>query len=1086
MNNGKLLLVSPFILASAIVGFSIVNDNFSSKYQPVATETLGMEKPAEATGAAAYWFNLMKDENGQLNEQRMHDASTQVALQNRHHSPAAWPLMFTELGPDNVGGRTRAICIDRNDHFHMFAGGVCGGIWETHDGGSSWTHNAASDQLDVLTVTTIAQSVDGTWYFGTGEGIFYFFNFDGAGGYLGGGIWKSTDNGGTFTRLASTGPANYTNTNVTWSTVSKIATDPTNANRIYAGTNHGLMISSDAGVSWTLAGAALAGQVYDVDVASDHTVYSVVVNRLWRSPIGDPGSYVMANGSTGYPQSGMGRSEVAISPTDPNYVYVVLGSNTDKLLGAYISIDGGSSYHPIAGPGNLVFEPFGSGSQGQAGYDMAMAVDPSDKTHIILGGVTLWTWKMASSPGAMPITGQWTQIAHQFQFGMGDLQYEHSDNHMIVYDQTTPGKFYIGCDGGIFRSLDNGMTYIPMNKNYRVTQFYDVAPSYTAPSRNVFFGGCQDNGTQFVSGNGNTPMSAFAIGGGDGGQVDVSFLNPSAGFVTVYYGTLYRSANGGNGGGPFYSPRIASKTGLGQAGFANFITPIRLWESLNDPLSQDSVRFIATKQLHSIAPGNGVKVNFVDTLRPSYYGVLQPTATIIPGTLVVSAGNVTLTDDGSGNLIGTGASASTINYANNRLSLHFTTPPASSVLIKCTYDISYNAGVQLTIVSHTNGHKFMAVCPVTLSSQGPNDTLYVKDIVQAKFAVGFSAVNGLFVTRKPLDFAGNPEWIKVAGLNSKPDPFSSGQVQDMKWSMDGNTLYFSNDNGIIYRLDNLGQLKDSVRSDIDKHSSTGDMLNPLSPIRCTEIGYSGGNVITSIDLDPNNQNNLLISTAGYSSGVHVYVCTNALTAPSNNSNMGNFTAVQGNLPSMPVYSCSFDKYNLKHVLVGTDFGVYSTDDITAGSVSWTTQCSLTSTFPHAPAIKIRQSRWDPWNGCTNAGVFYIATHGRGVWKSEVSYLPMGIQNHDAQAAAAAEPAIHIFPNPMSNSGQINFTLNQGGTVKLHVFNMHGQLVKDILLHNMQEGSNTVEFNSSDMDSGTYLMSFESGLQKGVSRFVVVR
>ena len=410
MNNGKLLLASALISGTVLVTFLTLKNNFSSKYAPLKEVAAQPIKAEGARGAAEWFFNLQKDENGNYNPERMRQVAQQVAIQNLRRATAAWPLTFTELGPDNVGGRTRAICIDRNDHNHIFAGGVSGGLWESHDAGSNWSHSPAADQYDVLTITTIAQAPNGTdWYFGTGEGIYYPYYGFGSGGFIGGGIWKSTDNGATFSHLSATGlgTANASSTSAQWASVGKIATDPTDPTRIYASTGRGLMISSDAGTTWAIAGAGLTQSGYDVDVASDHTVYAVIGTKLYRSPSGAIGTFVATPASAGYPQTGMARTECAVSPQDPNYVYVIMGTPAEVLFGAYLSTDAGHTFHQIAGAANLVFDPFNGGAGGQASYDMAMAVDPFNKGHIIVGGVSLWEWTLAD---ASTYAGQWTEI----------------------------------------------------------------------------------------------------------------------------------------------------------------------------------------------------------------------------------------------------------------------------------------------------------------------------------------------------------------------------------------------------------------------------------------------------------------------------------------------------------------------------------------------------------------------------------------------------------------------------------------------------------------------------------------------------
>ena len=79
--------------------------------------------------------------------------------------------MWTQVGPDTLGGRTRALAIDVNDGNTLIAGAVSGGIWKSTDGGASWTQTLTPTQL--LSVTTIAQDTrtgnTNTWYAGTGE-----------------------------------------------------------------------------------------------------------------------------------------------------------------------------------------------------------------------------------------------------------------------------------------------------------------------------------------------------------------------------------------------------------------------------------------------------------------------------------------------------------------------------------------------------------------------------------------------------------------------------------------------------------------------------------------------------------------------------------------------------------------------------------------------------------------------------------------------------------------------------------------------------------------------------------------------------
>lgn len=105
---------------------------------------------------------------------------------------------WVERGPNNIGGRTRAIMFDPNDatHKRVFAGGVSGGLWVNDDitnASSSWTEVNIPQNLAVSCITYDPNDTM-TFYLGTGES---YVNGDANGN----GVWKSTDGGATWTRV---------------------------------------------------------------------------------------------------------------------------------------------------------------------------------------------------------------------------------------------------------------------------------------------------------------------------------------------------------------------------------------------------------------------------------------------------------------------------------------------------------------------------------------------------------------------------------------------------------------------------------------------------------------------------------------------------------------------------------------------------------------------------------------------------------------------------------------------------------------------------------------------------------------------
>ncbi|HYV90784.1 MAG TPA: T9SS type A sorting domain-containing protein [Chitinophagales bacterium] len=561
------------ITLSVVAIFSLMFVTPNISVQKEKSEN-GITEAQEIAGTIEWWNNVRSNgESGIFDPQDVYAATAQA---NSMSSSRDITIQWEEAGPDNVGGRTRAVLWDRNNPSVVFAGGVSGGLWKSQNYGDSWTQ--VTGDFSVNTVSCIAQAINGDIYFGTGEGFFDLsLNVPtgiSAPGFPGQGIWKSSDAGATWTHLSATIPSPLNSITAPWAYVQKIACSPNDANRIYAATNKGLQISIDAGTTWFAAtGTNNVLHAWDVKTGSDGYVYAITGNQYYRSNDPDGNSFQNRQGQSGYPPIGTGRTELAVSPTNPSYVYSVVGEPglSGGLMGVYKSTDGGLSW-TLIGPGNGVsFNPLGQ----QAFYDITCAVLPSDPDVLFVGG-QLSLYKYTPTLG-------WYTVTNASGNYFDPSLYVHPDMHTIVFNPNNSAQFIIGTDGGVFRTSDADDTYPifeSLDRNYNVTQGYGVAAKLTGE----MLMGSQDNGPCYIDFLGNTTKAAstFLIAGisADCMNVAIARTNQKAFFVEAFDALLARSSNNGESGtSGFFDTRIDADGDHFPDESADWVAPLSLWEA---------------------------------------------------------------------------------------------------------------------------------------------------------------------------------------------------------------------------------------------------------------------------------------------------------------------------------------------------------------------------------------------------------------------------------------------------------------------------------------------------------------------------
>lgn len=481
----------------------------------------------------------------------------QLALKGLRNISAlrgGFPLTWDEVGPDNVGGRTRAILVDNQDPTGktIYAGGVSGGLWVSKSAGVSW--QKVNDMQENLIISSLCQTPNGDIYYGTGEDGFYFASGQGqGGGFFGGGVFKSTDGGKTFSRLASTNPNGSGGSK--WLSVQCLASHPTK-NRVYACTANGFFVSDDGGNNWTKpsgTGAPGNALMQEVKVDKNGIIYVSSSSALWRTD-DDCQTFTnitpKAGNTSGGAFTGSNRIAIGVGYSNTDYVYIQVADKSDRLAGIFQSTDKGATWTRIAtrAQNGVDFDPLASTASAQGVFDNVIAVDPTNENRIFAAGVEWWEWLNPAVYPNNPNAG-WRQTTSGFTSKFNPL-YLHSDVHSIVFDVNhgTPYTTYIGSDGGITKSSNGCVTFNYCNRGYNVTQFYGLGVNPLSKDlgwERKVFGGTQDNSCVLITGRGNTPQNSVTISGGDGFQCEGSQIFPEIMFYGSQNGNYLRSGNGG-------------------------------------------------------------------------------------------------------------------------------------------------------------------------------------------------------------------------------------------------------------------------------------------------------------------------------------------------------------------------------------------------------------------------------------------------------------------------------------------------------------------------------------------------------------
>jgi len=464
----------------------------------------------------AFIYNFEKIKNpitGDIPENGLLQALEKTrAMQEVYDAVREDKIKWKERGPNNIGGRTRAILVDENDPTRktVFVGSVSGGLWKTNDitvTNPVWIK--INDFLENLAIGAIGQDPKNPqiMYLGTGE---TYGNLDAVRGV---GIFKSTDGGNTWNLLPSTKTSNFRYTQ-------RILFHPV-TNDLFVGTSNGLFRSVDGGNTWT---QPLTSKIFDLEWSPAGYIYASNATNIYRSPTGIQGSFTnLTNLSTSGFIKNLARVEFTICNRFPNVLYAI-GSVGGAASNVMKSSDGGLSW---VTRGKTSSNASGDITNGQAWYDLTIAVDPNDSSRVFVGGVPVGI----STNNGLSFTNLSTSM--------------HVDQHVTMFDNNDSNIMYFGNDGGIWRSSNaatSALTIQSKNKDYNTSQFYACA-LHPGIGSNYILGGTQDNNSLRM--NGANISGASVVRGGDGMYCHIDQQDPNFQMVCSQFANYSVSYNGG-------------------------------------------------------------------------------------------------------------------------------------------------------------------------------------------------------------------------------------------------------------------------------------------------------------------------------------------------------------------------------------------------------------------------------------------------------------------------------------------------------------------------------------------------------------
>jgi photosystem II stability/assembly factor-like uncharacterized protein len=511
----------------------------------VATATVDNPQPAEEREdleGRTRDYLMRHGDNGTIDPELLLSRTREVhdQLERDTHAfgkvaPNALPgSVWISLGPTNGAGRILSVATDPTVPGTAFAGSAGGGAWKTTDGGQTWT--SLTDTIPNLAIgaVALAPSSPSVIYLGTGEAGPNSDRIPGIG------ILSSSDGGLSWTLPPSVLATGF----------HRIAVHPSNPLELVAGTNAGAFRSSN-GINgpWTrVISSTTYGEVADLvrDPSNPLVIYAATWDGANCAKSGCTSTTPLPFASpTVLKSTDGGKTFAAASNALPvstmksrlSRISLAVAASSPQTLYAALSIFDTTT-------GVEICHVYKTTNGGSSWSDTALAHNGAVNTYLSPQANYDNTLVVDPSDPDTVLAGgvhyaRTTDGGQMWVAASFSNVSVHTDAHDMRYD--AGGLLYIANDGGIWTSTDNAVHVTPRNDGLVTRQFYFVANDPANPNR--IFGGLQDNGTIRRPDTGGTSWDSMV--GSDGIGCLVNPAAPSVVYVSTQNGNLLRTIEGG-------------------------------------------------------------------------------------------------------------------------------------------------------------------------------------------------------------------------------------------------------------------------------------------------------------------------------------------------------------------------------------------------------------------------------------------------------------------------------------------------------------------------------------------------------------